>query len=190
MLLLKYIAQELAYYGVATPLSAARCDLAATSVGDYALFGGGYTGSYSAVVDAYNTSLTRSTPHIIISKTSVSSTSVGNLCFIWWRLILVLFSCSRCLQHLVNKEVHHISSARRLLQLLGRQVTYALFGFGGGRPSSNLFRCSRCLQHLVNKEYTSHQRISKKMYLAATSVGNLCFIWWRNTSSGSAVVCL
>ena len=58
----KVYSTELAYYGVATPLSAARYNLAATSVGNYALFGGGYTGSYSNVVDAYNTSLTRSTP--------------------------------------------------------------------------------------------------------------------------------
>ena len=38
---------------VTTPLSAARNDLAGASVGGYALFGGGHTGAYSAVVDAY-----------------------------------------------------------------------------------------------------------------------------------------
>ena len=45
-----------------TALSQARNTLAATSIGDYALFGGGNPGTYSAVVDAYNTSLTLSTP--------------------------------------------------------------------------------------------------------------------------------
>lgn len=48
-----------------TELSVARRDLAATSVGDYALFGGGALGmntnsAVTACVDAYNTSLTRS----------------------------------------------------------------------------------------------------------------------------------
>ena len=45
-----------------TELSQARSGLAATTVGNYALFGGGVSSSYSAVVDAYDTSLTRTTP--------------------------------------------------------------------------------------------------------------------------------
>ena len=51
---------ELAYYGTITPLSTARGSLVGTSIGDYALFGGG-TG-YSSVVDAYSTSLVRTIP--------------------------------------------------------------------------------------------------------------------------------
>lgn len=56
---------ELSYYKKATNLSVARAMLAATSVGDYALFAGGQgTGSpsYKDTVNAYNKSLTRSTP--------------------------------------------------------------------------------------------------------------------------------
>jgi len=51
----KVYSTELTYYGKATALSSARRNLAATSVGDYALFGGGYdsTDSQSAVVDVY-----------------------------------------------------------------------------------------------------------------------------------------
>ena len=46
---------ELSYYGTATPLSEARSNLAATSVGDYALFGGGSNSSNAdfSTVDAY-----------------------------------------------------------------------------------------------------------------------------------------
>ena len=44
-----------------TALSTARYRLVGVSVGDYALFGGGYTGNVQSMVDAYNTSLT-STP--------------------------------------------------------------------------------------------------------------------------------
>ena len=46
---------ELTYYGTATALSKVRESLAATSVGNYALFGGGSCGyeSYLNVVDAY-----------------------------------------------------------------------------------------------------------------------------------------
>jgi hypothetical protein len=47
--------KKLKYVGTATPLSVARDGLAATSVGDYALFGGGSTdgSSRSATVDVY-----------------------------------------------------------------------------------------------------------------------------------------
>ena len=45
---------ELSYYGNATSLSKARSFLAATSVGNYALFGGGDNGSGDrSTVDAY-----------------------------------------------------------------------------------------------------------------------------------------
>lgn len=49
---------ELSYYGTITPLSVARYYLAATTVGDYALFGGGIGNNYSAfsTVDAYTVS--------------------------------------------------------------------------------------------------------------------------------------
>ena len=47
-------------HSTATNLSAARSNLAATSVGNYALFGGGYNRSdYHSVVDAYYSSLTK-----------------------------------------------------------------------------------------------------------------------------------
>jgi hypothetical protein len=47
---------ELSYFGIATPLSVGRSRLAATSIGDYAIFAGGEPSggnSYSNVVDAY-----------------------------------------------------------------------------------------------------------------------------------------
>ena len=48
--------------GTVSYLNTARSDLAATTVGDYALFGGGYIGTspyLMSTVDAYNTSLTK-----------------------------------------------------------------------------------------------------------------------------------
>lgn len=69
----------LEYYGTITPLSVARGQLAATTVGNYALFGGGYSGYYIDTVDAYNTSLTRSTPTALSGARSVlAATTVGN----------------------------------------------------------------------------------------------------------------
>ena len=71
--------QSLSYYGTITPLSVARYYLAATTVGDYALFGGGWTGSASNVVDAYDTSLTRTIPTpLSAARSSLAATTVGN----------------------------------------------------------------------------------------------------------------
>ena len=68
---------ELAYYGTATDLSDARSNLAATTVGNYALFGGGYSGS--RVVDAYDASLTRITPTGFSNgRYNLAATTVGN----------------------------------------------------------------------------------------------------------------
>jgi hypothetical protein len=74
-----YSTKVLSYYGTATSLLVARHYLSATTVGNYALFGGGYAGSPSAVVDAYNTSLTRSTPTALsVARYSLASTNVVN----------------------------------------------------------------------------------------------------------------
>ena len=63
---------------VTTPLSAARNDLAGASVGGYALFGGGLAAAVSAVVDAYNTDLTRSTPTALsAARQLLAGASVG-----------------------------------------------------------------------------------------------------------------
>ena len=60
-----YTGGELAYYGTATPLSIKGYNMAATTVGNYALFGGRHSSpnlsEYNAAVDAYDTALVRTT---------------------------------------------------------------------------------------------------------------------------------
>ena len=64
---------------IAPDLSVGRARLAATAVGDYALFGGGYVSSNeSVIVDAYSSSLTRSTPTVLSSeRDELAATTVG-----------------------------------------------------------------------------------------------------------------
>ena len=70
---------ELTYYGTVKALSTARSKIAATSVGGYALFGGGYGSIFSDVVDAYNSSLVRSTPTALSkARGELAATSVGD----------------------------------------------------------------------------------------------------------------
>ena len=64
------------YYETPTPLSESRNPLAATSIGNYALFGGG---SSLNVVDAYDTSLVRTTPTPLSQARSyLAATSIGD----------------------------------------------------------------------------------------------------------------
>ena len=72
---------RLEYYGVITPLSVARYYLAATTVGNYALFGGGRESGYTYknTVDAYDGNLTRSTPTVLsVARDNLAATTVGN----------------------------------------------------------------------------------------------------------------
>ena len=67
----------LEYYGEIGSLSVAKKAIAATTVGNYALFGGGE--SNSSVVDAYNASLTRSTPTALsVARGRLNAATVGN----------------------------------------------------------------------------------------------------------------
>ena len=67
------------YSETPTHLSQARSGLAATSIGDYALFGGGNGSSFYAVVDAYDNSLVRTTPTTLSRvRDSLAATSIGN----------------------------------------------------------------------------------------------------------------
>lgn len=71
---------ELTYYGRATNLSASRAQLAAASIGDYALFGGGSQGrdTILATIDAYNKSLTRTTPTPLTrARDKLAATSIS-----------------------------------------------------------------------------------------------------------------
>jgi hypothetical protein len=68
----------LSYYGTATPLADARNGLAATPIGDYALFGGGRGNGYYTI-DAYNKSLVRTIPTSLSEyRNSLAATSIGN----------------------------------------------------------------------------------------------------------------
>ena len=70
---------QLFYYGLAPELSVKRHTMAATTVGNYALFGGGYNGTDRfSTVDAYDTSLIRTTPTALSVVRAPFATTVGN----------------------------------------------------------------------------------------------------------------
>jgi hypothetical protein len=73
------VAKTLSYYGTATALSLARYSLAGAKVGNYALFAGGVRSAQINTVDAYDTSLVRSTPTTLsVARYILGATSIGN----------------------------------------------------------------------------------------------------------------
>ena len=73
---------ELRYYGTATALSVPRYNLTATATRGYALFAGGTFDKPSNVIDAYNRSLTRTTPAGLEKYGMHIATSVGQYAII------------------------------------------------------------------------------------------------------------
>ena len=118
-----------------TELSQARSYLAATNIGGYALFAGGYTGSYTDVVDAYDTSLTRTTPTVLSSgRFYLTATSVGNYAlFAGGRGVPLYATIDAYDQNLTRTTPPVLSEGRD--KLASTTVgNYALFG--GGQPSA------------------------------------------------------
>ena len=71
--------QKLVYYGTTTDLSKIRYGLAATTIGDYALFGGGSGSTYYGTIDAYNKNLIKSNPTgLSYSRAYLSATTIGD----------------------------------------------------------------------------------------------------------------
>ena len=67
------------YTSVTLTLSQAKYNLASTSVGNYALFGGGAGDSISDTVDAYDASFTKTIPTALsVPRYSLAATNIGN----------------------------------------------------------------------------------------------------------------
>lgn len=68
------------YNDTVTGLTASAQELAATTVGNYAIFAGGYGGSYRNSVDIYDETLTHTQPSnlLITATTDLAATTVGN----------------------------------------------------------------------------------------------------------------
>lgn len=181
---------ELAYYGTVTPLSAVRADLAATSVGEYALFGGGFNGSsYLGTMDAYDKSLTRTSPTAWSRKRSnLGAATIGDY---------ALFgggkddgtidaagydSCSEVDAY--DKSLTRTvatSLTQRVKQLAATTVSdYALFG--GGLIGENAYGAMNAYDKSLTKTQPT-ALFTARYDLAATSVGEYA-LFHSGRSSG------
>ena len=162
---------ELAYYGTVTALSVAKYDLAATTVGDYAVFGGGRTGTTSgdSTVNAYNKTLTRSTPSSLGGRQyMLGATTVGDYAVFAGGLVSGSISTSA--------TAYNTSLTKKSATSLGGTAccaattvgNYALFAGGTtGSKKSDVFTYNNSLTYGKATSLSTEQG-----QLNATTVGN------------------
>lgn len=180
---------ELAYYGTISGLNAAGEDPAATSVGNYALFAGGYyvnddwDSMYTSAVTAYNKSLTKSTPaSLSLARFQLAATTVGNYA-------LFAGGYRDAMQKTV--DAYNTSLTRSTPSSLGQARSahvattvgdYALFagGYDGGKAYNNV--------DAYNSSTTkvSVKNLSSLRYRAgAATIGNYALIAGGNNYDGT-----
>lgn len=169
---------ELAYYGTITPLNTARYRLAATTVGDYAIFGGGDDGDNigSSKTDAYNSSLTHSNPTVLSKYRQVlAATSIGNYALFGggassdtWNEQTVVDAYDTSLTRTTPTKF-----GQGRFQLAATTVgNWALFGGGNNNGSySSTFGIVDAYNTSLTREVASSLSADRTR-LAATTVGN------------------
>ena len=115
-----------------------RYGLAATTVGNYALFGGGYDNSYRVAVDAYNTSLTRATrTSLSQERANLAATTVGNYALFGGGMSRsgtteTFYSTVDAYDTSLTRSTPTALSVARRYLAATTVGDYALFGGGGG----------------------------------------------------------
>ena len=170
--------QKLGYYGTVTGLSQGRDDLAATTVGDYGLFGGGvdfiFGNSYFATVDAYTTSLVRSTPTALSkARSALAATTVGDYGLFGGGLDSVN-SVSAAVDAYTTSLVRSTPTALSKARSALAATTVGDYGlFGGGLDRTSFSGSATVDAYTTSLVRSTPTALSKaRGYLAATTVGD------------------
>lgn len=164
---------EPTYYGAITSLSASRARHAATTVGDYALFGGGHNTGLQSGVDAYSPSLTRtSATNLSTARQKLTAATVGEYALFAGgsNLSTARYTTVDGYDSSLTKvsSVPNITSSRHCLAATS-VGNYALFGGGRGK-SDNISTVNAYDTSLTRTTLTA---LSAARYdLTATTVGN------------------
>ena len=165
-----------------TALSTSLVDLAATTVGNYALFGGGQNANYTnySVVAAYNASLTKTAPTGLATPTrALAATSVGNYALFgggYNKSTVTAYDAS-----LTRTTATALSEARQGLAAT-TVGNYALFG-GGGGLSSVVDAYDASLTRTIPSSLSVG-----RWRLAATTVGDYALFGGGYKSTGDSAV--
>lgn len=173
----------ISFYGPVSDLSTARTDLAATTVGDYALFGGGGGSTKYSTVDTYTSTLAKGTAtDLSVARYYLAATSIGNY---------ALFGGGNGNATTVDTYTSSLSKSTATNLSTGRPYlkattvgNYALFGGGGADYKSSTSTVDAYTSTLSKSTATS--LTSAANYLAATSIGNYALFAGGRTGSADS----
>lgn len=176
---------ELAYYGRITDLSKARDRLAATTVGSYALFGGGAGSSAVSNVDAYSSSLVQSSATKLTKAVRMpAATTVGGYALFGGGHATTYAAAVYSYDSSLTLGTPEQLSASRVGLAATTVGNYALFGGGSGTGYSK----DVDTYNVSLTKSTATALGSARGYLAATTVGNYAVFGGGYTGSYSSVV--
>ena len=162
----------LEYYGAITPLSLVKESLAATTVGDYAIFAGGKERNVpTKAMDYYTKSLVKGTGSLRDAKSDLAATTVGDYAIFaggyvdpdnqGWNASYSVDTYDSSL----TRRTGTVLTKRRAYLAATTVGNHALFGGGGGFDSVDAYDTS------LTRITPTALSVSRS-YLAATTVGN------------------
>ena len=171
-----------------TKLSVARYNLAATTIGNYALFGGGDGAAYYNTIDVYNTSLVRTTPTVLSDgRSSLAATTIGEYALFGggYGTNPMPLSGEKDIVDAYNKSLVHstptvlsVAKSRLAAVTLGE---YALFG-GGIDIDNHYSGTVDVYDKSLTRSITTNLSEPRSL-LAATSLGNYALFGGGNISN-------
>ena len=176
-----------------TALSSARTYLAATSIGNYALFAGGNDGRHTSTtttystVDAYNTSLTRSTPtSLSVGRACLAATSIGDYALFGGGGVNKFqsnYSTVDAYNLYLTKSTPTSLSVSRNNLAAASNSNYALFA--GGDDGSNTAYSTVDAYNTSLTRSTTVDLSNSRIYLTATSLKDFAIFSCGYSLSGS-----
>ena len=177
--LLLEILRTLSYYGTTSNLTQTGNSISAVTVGNYALFAGGYNGSYSSAVNAYDKSLTKTRPTSLSNSISTESTAIGQYALFGGGYNGSYVSTVDVYDTSLTKSTTTDLSAARRVEA-GSVGNYALFG--GGYNGSTYSSVVDVYNTSLTKSTTTDLSAARR-YLSTTTVGNYVLFGGGKASS-------
>ena len=157
------------YTSITLTLSQGKYDLAATTVGNYALFGGGIGDSASNTVDAYDASFTKTIPTALsVARYNLAATNVGNYALFGGGIGDSASNTVDAYDASFTKTIPTALSSARYSLSATNVGNYALFGGGLGSSDSGVVDAyDTSLTRTIPTELSAARRA-----LASTTVGD------------------
>lgn len=181
---------EPTYYGAITSLYDTTMELAATTVGDYAMFSGGRNGStFYASNTFYNSSLSRSyATNMGVARAGLAATTVGNYAIFGGGRTKASTTFASMATDAYNKSMTKesgISSLRQYASSLAATTVSTIAFFGGGIYDNSRVKTMTAYNASLSRINTVPDLTAGGNGIAATSIGEYALFGGGNSYSAT-----